>query len=317
MMLIFLSIFCATLASLGSRAAEPSPPASRKGDLSTPSPRRETRLPPDSFRELLTMPPADRERALAQKPESSRNYLRAKLNEYERLSPAERELRLRMVELRWHMLGLIQTPPAARAELLARVPAASRTLVEARLAEWDKLPAKAQADLIENEFALDYFSRLASGTAEQRQDLTTNLNPDRSERFAADFARWNALPAEERDRIHAHFRQFFELSEREQEKILGHLPQTARSEIQQTLDALEKLPPDQRNRCLEALRRFTAMNPIEREEFLRNAERWRGMSPQQRDNWRDLVRQLPPEPPLPPGFIPPNTAAGLTPPVPR
>lgn len=314
MMRALLSILCAALVGLCLWAAEPPlPPALQGGDLSAPAPRRETRVPTDAFRELLAMSPANRAQALVQRPEANRNYLQAKLKEYEGLGAAERELRLRMVELRSHMLGLMQAAPATRAELLARVPTESRVLVEERLAEWDKLPAKAQSDLLENEFALDYFSRLVTGTAEQRQVLTSNLSPDRRDRLAADFARWNALPAEERERIHGHFQQFFELSEREQDKILGRLPPTARSEIQQTLDALEKLPADQRNRCLDALRKFTAMNPIEREEFLRNAERWRGMSPHQRDNWRDLVRQLPPEPPLPPGFIPPNAAAGLTP----
>lgn len=272
--------------------------------------------PVDSFRGLLALPRPQREQALAQTPEQSRHLLLAKLDEYESLTPDEREVRLRRMQLRWHLLGLMRAPATERAQRLAGVPESDRPLVEERLREWDKLAPQAQGELLENQFTIDYFSRLIAGTAAYQHNVLDGLGPERRAEAEAGFARWNALPGEQRDRLHRQFQQFFELSEREQEKIVATLPQNSRTEMQKTLEALEKLPADQRQRCLDALRKFTSMSPVEREQFLRNAERWQAMSPVQRENWRSLVSQLPPEPPLPPGFIP-NASASVTAPLPR
>src|ERR1051325_821890 len=269
--------------------------------------------PVQTFRDLLAKSAAEREEVLVTKPAHYRKYLADKLAEYEALAPDQRELRLRMLQLKWHLLPLLHLPSVERAAQLARLTEDDRKLVTERLDEWDKLPPAAQKDLLDNQYTIDYFARLAASPPGQRLALLDRLSPEHRARLEGDFARLNALPADQRDRIYRNFTQFFELNEREQEKILAALPQSARGEMQKTVGALEKLPADQRQRCLEALQKFTAMNPAERDQFLRNAERWQGMSADQRESWRDLVRKLPPEPPLPPGFLPPTASAPAAP----
>ncbi len=56
------------------------------------------------------------------------------------------------------------------------------------------------------------------------------------------------------------------------------------------------------------------MKADERDQFLRNAARWEEMTPAQRRLWRQLVRSLPLQPPLPPGFK--AAAPGGLPPLP-
>jgi hypothetical protein len=47
------------------------------------------------------------------------------------------------------------------------------------------------------------------------------------------------------------------------------------------------------------------MSAQEKQDFLKNAQRWSQMLPKERQAWRDLVRQVPEWPPLPPGLMPP------------
>ena len=61
------------------------------------------------------------------------------------------------------------------------------------------------------------------------------------------------------------------------------------------------MPPEKRARCLRAFGKFASLTPEERAEFLQNAERWQAMSPAEREQFRNLVRQAPILPPLPPG----------------
>src|SRR5688572_19384966 len=59
--------------------------------------------PVDAFRELLAMNPAAQRAALTNRTEESRQGLVAKIREYQRMDPDDRELRLVATELRWYL----------------------------------------------------------------------------------------------------------------------------------------------------------------------------------------------------------------------
>src|SRR5262245_3894503 len=66
--------------------------------LQPPSPKS----PIDSFRKLLMMDATERQKLLAAKQPVYRQSLEDKLKEYLDLPAAERELRLKLLELRWY-----------------------------------------------------------------------------------------------------------------------------------------------------------------------------------------------------------------------
>ena len=262
--------------------------------------------PVDTFRELLALTPEQRERALAEKPETHRAKLRTKLAEYAGLTSEEREIRLRVTELRWRLLPLMQMDSTNRAGLLRTVPLKDRRLIQERLEQWDQLSPEARKQLLDNQATFDYFARLDGSSPAQREALLQTVPVERRAQVEEDFQRWRAQPVSDRERLYRGFTQFFELTERERERILAALPTSQRTQAHQTLDAIAKLPEAQRNRCLESYRKFTSLSPVEREQFAKNAERWQAMSESSRENWRQLTRNLPPLPPLPPGLaVPP------------
>src|SRR5688500_2371087 len=62
--------------------------------------------PIEYFRELLALPVAEQERSIADRSDEQKKILRAKLKEYESMTPEERELRLAVTELRWYLVPL-------------------------------------------------------------------------------------------------------------------------------------------------------------------------------------------------------------------
>src|SRR5262245_28343087 len=112
----------ATAAGTSNRIALPEPPSPKS--------------PIESFRNLLKMDETARQKLLAEKSPQYRQNLEAKLKEYLVLPPDERELRLKLVELRWYLTPLMRLPPSQRAASLALVPAADRPLIEDRLKQW-------------------------------------------------------------------------------------------------------------------------------------------------------------------------------------
>src|SRR5262245_46917483 len=119
----------ALLATLASAAAQPALPQ-------TPP------LPPSpvqQFREWLSLSGAERENAVADWQPEKRQVLLAKLKAYEALPASERERRLQMLELRWHLRPLMAMKPEERTDALALVPALLRAIVQERLKHWDSL----------------------------------------------------------------------------------------------------------------------------------------------------------------------------------
>ena len=282
--------------------------------FSTPTniipPMPQARSPVDLFRELLAMTPADREKALTNRPPLLRARIEAKLNEYAVLDPDERELRLRATELRWYLLPLLREAPTNRAVRLQAVPEALQPLVKSRLMQWDILPPPLQKEFLDSERSLRYFAHV---------DLSPNSAPPPLPQNAArppapgdaGTGDWNALSEDQRRQISAQFNQFFELTSGEKQKALNTLSEPERRQMEKTLDSFGRLAPAQRLKCIRAFGEFAGMSPAEKQDFLKNARRWSQMSPRERQAWRDLVAHVPQWPPLPPGLMPP-----LPPPLP-
>lgn len=308
------------LALPGLRAAQPpslpvsaGSPGLRAPVPGPPMPKSATEV----FRDLLAMTDADRERMLAARSPDQSRFIRAKIQEYLDLSPVEREKRLRLLDLRGHLLPLMHTRPTDRATLFSLVPAADRAAVLDRLREWDKLSADDQREFLEHEGVMSYMVRLEATTPEQRDTLLRDFSPERRGHLENELQRWRSLPEGNRRRMADRFHRYFELDEQEKEKTLNTLSDAERQQIERTLQAFKNLQPEQRRSCIEAFGKFASMTVEERNQFLKNAQRWETMSPEDRTVWRNLVQRAPPMPPLPPGLrqmppLPPGLLVGNT-----
>lgn len=258
--------------------------------------------PTAEFRRLLTLPPSQRDAALAALPPERQKLaaaLRAKLGEYAALPDAEREARLKVLDIRWHLTPLMRLAPGQRSERLATVPAELRPLVEDRLRQWDATPPEAQREFWEHESVVRQFLGLASAPPAERRNLITNLPAVQRQALQDSLARWNALPSDQQQRLSANFQRFFDLPAGEKRKTLSTLSEIERRQMESTLRTFEALPPERRRACIEAFGRFASLSEAERNEFLRKAELWQAMTADERQAWRNMVNRMPP---LPPGY---------------
>src|SRR5687767_10489190 len=85
--------------------------------------------PADRFRELLAASPEQRESMLARHSSETREQIRAKLREFDKLSPSQREFRLRLAQLQFSLSPLLRAKPDDRASLLERAPSELRPLL--------------------------------------------------------------------------------------------------------------------------------------------------------------------------------------------
>ena len=255
------------------------------------------------FRELLAKNPAERIQALTNRTPELRSQILAKVREYESLKPEERELRLRVTELRWYLRPLMTVPATNRAALLAMIPERDRELVEDRLQEWDKVPPDVQKELLGIEPTLQYFTEIAGRSDAQRQQIIRTISAERRKLLEQGIQHWDSLSAYQRRNTLHRFNQFFELTAGEKEKALSTLSEPERRQIEKTLQSFGNLRPEQRARCITSFAKFASLSLEERQQFLKNAERWKLMSPSERESWRQLVSRLPP--PLPPNRPPP------------
>lgn len=317
--LIRLLLTAAAAAPLVAHSAPLSPGLSNfegsgsSGKLVPPLPS--SKAPVEFFRELLALNPEQRQKLIAGRPPESQKLILAKLREYEALDPEERELRLRVTELRYYLLPLMSSQPTNRAPLLERVPAELRPLVEQRLQRWDELPPDKQKDLLDNE---TWVRQVAESSASNAATQTTLSNMPMGQRQALEtaIARWQALGGDRRDEITYRFEQYFGLRPQERARILMDLSDKERQLMDRSLQTFNKLDAHKRARCVRALDKLAQLTPAQRDEFLRNAERWRTLTPAERKAWRDLVfnLSLPPTPRLPPPPLPnlPNSSRPAT-----
>ena len=286
--LIILSFVLASLAHSHSAEAPAVPPMPRS--------------PIEDFRRWLDLPQADREKELAAYSEAKREVLRRKLETYEQMPAAERDYRLRALELRWYLQPLMNTAPEERGNFLNTLPQRVHAAVTNRLSRWDALDAAARREMLANEdkrqLVTGYF------TQPRRAPVPPVPPAPLPPGLAQHIKRWeNNSPTQ----LAFHLSNFFEMAKADQRKALNYFSATERAEIQKTLDAFARLSPADRHKCVQSYQRFATMSREERSSFLRNAARWQQLTPEERATWRELVTKLPPMPPEP----------VLTPPLPR
>jgi hypothetical protein len=235
-----------------------------------------TKSPAAAFRELLQLNPAQRAEVLAQRPEHNRQFVEAQLREYEAMPAAQREARLRRLDLTYHLDVLMKMPPDRRGPWLGLVSPELRPIIDERLKQWDSLPADTQQDVLKHETTSNFFLRVR---AEEPPEPVSS--PPGSARH--DYSR----------RIAEHLREFFDLPPKEQQKTLEALPPEEREDMERSLRRFAGLPGEQRRICIESFEKFSRMSKEQRDQFLRNAARWQAMSPQERETWRALVDILP------------------------
>ena len=269
-----------------------------------------SRSPISFFRDLLAMNPAERKQALTNCSPEGRTQILAKVREYESLDPDERELRLRVTELRWYLLPLMTRPATNRPAQLAMIPEKHRKLIEDRLQEWDKLAPDVRKELLANEATIQYLAEIEGRTAEQRRRMIEAISPARRAALEQGITKWNSLPEDQRRKMLSRFREFFELTAKEKQKALNTLSGPERKQLEKTLRTFGNLPPDQRDQCIRSFEKFAGLSLAERQQFLKSAERWQAMSPPDRQAWRELVRKVPPPSPPP---LPPPLRASLRP----
>jgi len=257
------------------------------------------------FRQLLAAKPEEREKLLAGKSAEIRRVLENGVQTYEALSPEERELRLRTMELRYHVTSLLRVAPTNRAERLKLVPDRDKPLVEDRLKYWDKLSPEEQKDALENERTVRILG--VSGPGSSRREIPlTGQTSNQVRQIEQQFVRWQTLPEAHRTQIQKNFQTLFEFSDAEKvREKLQPLPLSdeERQLMQVTLDRFQKLSPLQRANCIKNFEKFAELSPAERRQFLLNAQEWQKMKPEDREAWRKLVSKVPRMPPLPPGLL--------------
>ncbi len=266
-------------------------------------PEARPRNPVAAFRNLLLMQPDARTRELAAKPDHLREVLSTRLREYDALSPAEREARLRATELRYHLKPLLMLAPEERTAKIATIPESFRSLVTERLAAWDKLPAEIQREILANESLLQAMTRPAVAGA--FPPLPPGLEP----KVPDNVTHWQGLDARQREQLLDNFTHYFRLDGRSKSQVVAALPEPRRAEATRTLNQFEQLTAGERAICLAALKKLGQMTPEEKARFYANAEQWQKLPESERAVWRKVVVDFPPlppgagsQPPLPPGF---------------
>lgn len=283
-----LQFCCLLLVAAGVGAAEPEAPRPRN--------------PVAAFRNLLLLQPDARTRELAAKPGHLREIISTRLREYDALSPAEREARLRATELRFHLKPLLTLAPTAREPQLATIPESFRPLVTERLAAWDKLPTEIRREILANEPLLQAMTRPAVAGA--FPPLPPGLVPT----VPDNVTHWQSLDARQREQLLDNFNHYFRLDDRSKSQVVAALPEPKRAEATRTLNQFEQLSTGERATCLAALKKLGQMTPEQQARFFANAEQWQKLPESERAVWRKVVVDFPPlppgagaQPPLPPG----------------
>ena len=288
LLLLLSLILCCVAASQNAAFAQTNPPAAVT-TTSAPPP-----LPPspaDTFRSILGMPEAERQKFLGSLSSQKRQIVLLKLDEYRGLPAEQREERLRALQVRVWVPRLIKMPLSNRVERLAGMQPAERQLIEARLAKWDELPQDKQKELFTNELAI----RTIISSPEKFNPTLPPFPPD--PKVAKELKHWFELTAAHRGDVLARFEYFLEdVNPEQRATIIAQRPGMAK-----TVAPIASLTKDQRERYLAGLKRFDALTPAERHTFLIRVRHWEKMTPEQRQSWRVLAKKLtPPAAPPPP-----------------
>ena len=294
------------LPGTGLRVQGQTPPSPTKLAPGLPPLPPAAKSPIDYFRDLLNAKPEERERLLAGKTSEHRKVLENSLRSYEALTSEERELRLRTMDLRYHLTTMLRTAPSNRTDRLKLIPERERPLIEDRLKIWDGLSPEDQKEALENERMIRVVAAVGSSSP-QKEIALTGASSNQVRQIEQQLIRWQTLPEARRQQAQKNFSALFELTETEKMKpTTAGLDEDERVLMQKSLDRFQMLSPTQRSQCVRAFEKFAALSPAERRQFLVSAQEWQKMKPEDRDSWRKLVGKVPQLPPLPPGFgLPP------------
>lgn len=210
----FAIILVFWLAAIGARAAEQ--------EIMPPSPI-------EQFRTLLDLPEGQRATVLASRSPQSRQTIEAKIKEYRALPAQERDRRLNVMDIHWHLKPLMAMAKPNRATALARVPAKIKPVVEDRLERWDKLAPKVKQDVLTNETAMSFLIQppepvvappmpsVEFDRKEMARTLETyaNLTPSQRQQCVESFALLASMPVGERNQFLKNAERWQEMSEEE------------------------------------------------------------------------------------------------------
>ncbi len=187
------------------------------------------------------------------------------------------------------------------------VPQSDRKEIERRLRAWDEFPASKQQELLTNAAAIRFFTELKLGPPP-----LPPASPAQQAKLQRGILQWQALPRVQQQKITARFKRFFDLTPEEQQEACSTLSEPERRQIEKTLHKFERLSPADRAKAIRSFEKFARLSLEQRRQFLRNVELWKLMPPEERQNWRDLVNELPQQPPSPPGLERPPSPPGLS-----
>jgi hypothetical protein len=219
----------------------------------------------DSFRELLTMKPAEREQYFTNRPPQVREQLEQKIHEYEAMTPDVREARLRATQLHWYLSRFIPVPASNATFQLSAVPDGYRAFVSNRLSQFQLLPPALRQDVLAHPTTAGYFLGRAATNAAGA--------PPPPPALPAPLATIGKLTAEQREKLFSNFARFFDLPAEQKQVVLARLAPADRSRVQAVLAAIERLPADQRVRGLQSISLLFTMTDDQQRELLRSAAR--------------------------------------------
>jgi hypothetical protein len=291
--------FCLALVLGGALtlSAQPAGPVPQPSAVVTNAAIPIAKSPVELFRRLLAMTPEQRERALADRSPENRQGILRKIQQYEKMNAGDRELKLRVTELRWYLPPLLRLPREERAATLATISEPVRKLVQERLLQWDLLPPPLQSEVLDHQSTLGYFAGQNYGPATNSFLVKPPLPPGAQE----ELTRLRRLTQPQHEEVIASFQKFYDFTAGEKQNFLDALSAEQRAHVEKAMQLLAQLPREQRALSLVAVSKLASMSDAEQQEFMHNAERWRELTPEERQIWRQLASRLPPLPPLPPG----------------
>lgn len=271
--------------------------------------RRHARLPPiptspvEQFLALFSASAEERNRMLTEKSPESRALILKRLQEFEALSPIQREqqlVQLRLAQFRYYLSSLLRVPVSDRTVIMEGVPEADRELLLERLKVWDRLSRDVQEEILESDRRFHYFVRQSSANSTRLDEVLAVVPTRAKPHVERQFQQWASLRPDERMRRSARFQRFFDLTPREREEGWGLLSDRDRRLMEISLAQYAKLPEEKKQKVLLGFSKFAELSQTDQEAFLANAARWQAMTPEERTIWRRLVQDLPTTPPLPP-----------------
>src|SRR5262245_42850566 len=160
-----------------------------------------SKSPAEDIRQLLRMNETERQRFLAAKTPEYRQSVEPKLVEFQLLPPPERELRLMLIDLRWHLPDLMRLAPADRPPRLALLPKADRSLIEDRLKQSYTLSPVVDEGLLTSPLTISYFLLLTYSTRAQRTVFLESFTEGQKTQVEANLSELDALTEETRQKM--------------------------------------------------------------------------------------------------------------------